>query len=325
MHRLLTSILLCALVAAGCTGSFLALPPASSEINTQHFVVVKAGPRDTLTSLARTYLGSSDKAWRIAAYNNIEVLKPGQRVVIPKAPLSPGGIYQDGYQTVPILIYPALTSRPSKSKAVHVGTFDRQMQYLNENGFDTVSLDQLHAFLSQADQLPPLAVMVTFDTTKSWVYELAFPILKKHGMRAALFIRPGEVGTKDRVTWLQLAEMAAGGMDIGLYGTSFKSPAKENLKKFFDAFEKKFTQPQLIFRSRLKVPCRDYAYPGGKTNDLTIAMLKKHGYRTAFTRTRGHTPFFADNYKIKRSYIYGNFDMNRFRQNLKTFRSAELQ
>ncbi len=298
-------------------------PP--STIETKSFIMVTAGANDSLTSLARTYLDDGDRAWQIAAFNDIDTLTPGQRVVIPVKPLNPGGIYQDGYQIIPVLLYPGLTAQRSKSKAVHVEDFRRQMAHLSENGFSTISLDQLYAFLSQRGELPPIAVAVTFDTTRSWAYDIAYPILKANGMKAAFFIRLEDVGTRGRMTWNQLAEMAANGMDIGLHGSRIKPPAKEDVKAFLEAFEKRFTEPKLTMKNRIKKPCRYYAFAGGISNDLTIAMLKKHGYRIGFTRTRGANPFYTDNFKIKRSTIYGHYTMKQFHQNLKTFRIAELK
>jgi len=324
MHRFFHSILLC-LLAAGCSGHFLPASGGPSTVETKHFIMVTAGPDDSLESLARTHLDNGDKAWLIAYVNDIETLTPGQQVVIPRNPIHPRGIHQNGYQTVPVLHYPGLTHKRSKSKAVHAQNFERQMQYLYENGFSTVSLDLFYSFLSQGGELPPMAVIVTFDTTRSWAYEIAYPILKANGMKAAFFIRPKDVGAKGRLTWAQLAEMASDGMDIGFHGSWMKPPAKEDVKTFLEAFEKTFSEPKRAMRSRLKRSCQYYAYAGGASKDLTIAMLKKHGYRIGFTRKRGENPFYGDNFKIKRSTIYGHYTMSQFHQNLTTFRTVELR
>lgn len=324
-YRLITLFLLWMLGTAGCNPQFLARSPEPAPAETQHFVMVTAKSGDTLAALARTYLNDSEKAWQIAAYNRIESLTPGQQIVIPRVPLGYGGIEQNGFQTVPVLLYTALSNDPSNRKAVYAGDFDRQMQYLNENGYATVSLDQFHAFLTLKDQLPPDAVIVSFDTTRPWVYEIAFPILRQRGMKAALFIRLKDIGAKGRLTWAQLAEMSSGGFEIGVSSAPIKVPAREDLKQYFEAFDKALTAPQRAFKTHLKKPCRYFSYDRNPINDLTIAMLKKHGYRAAFTRKRGANPFFVDNFKIKRSIIYRNFDMAQFRQNLVTFRSAELR
>jgi len=325
MHRFVYPILLCLLAAAGCSGRFLPAAENPSAIEARPFVIVTAGANDSLVSLARTHLKDGDKAWQIAAFNDIEGVTAGQKVVIPLTPIYPGGIYENGYQTVPVLLYDRLTPNPSKAKAVNIRDFKRQMAYLNENGFTTVSLDQFHAFLSQMDQLPPMSIIVTFDTTRSWAYEIAFPILKSLGMKAAFFIRPDDIGNRGRLTWAQVAEMARGGMDFGLYGSRIDPRDGEDTKGFFTAYDEALRAAQQRFQSKIRRPCRYFAFSGGMLHDMTVAMLKKHGYRAGFTSNRGTNPFFADNFKIKRAAIYGYYSMAQFRQNLTTFRSAELK
>lgn len=325
MIRLPILILLWAITAAGCSGHFFPPPPAPSTIETERFVIVTAGPQDTFTSLAQTYLTDADKAWQIAAYNRIDSPAPDQRVVIPRIPFNLGGITPNGFQTVPVLLYPELTTTPSKSKAVKARDFDRQLQYLEDNEFTTISLDQFHAFLCLKDQLPSKAVIISFDTTRSWVYEIAFPLLRHRKMKAALFLRTDEIGNKGRLNWAQIAEIAAEGFEIGVQGEKFKPPGNEDLNHYFKAYEKKISAPQNVFKAHLKKTCPYFAYADGKSNDPTIAILKKHGYRMAFTRKRGSSPFFVDNYKIRRSVIHGRYDMAQFRQNLVTFQTAGLK
>jgi peptidoglycan/xylan/chitin deacetylase (PgdA/CDA1 family) len=325
MHRLVYLISLCLLASTGCNGRFLPAAETPSTVNAKHFVIVTAGANDSLVSLARTHLKDGDKAWQIAAFNDIERVTPGQKVVIPLAPMNPGGIYKDGYQTVPVLLYGGLITKPSKSKAVYIRDFKRQMAYLNEYGYPTVSLDKFHAFLSQTDQLPPMSIVVTFDTTQSWAYEMAFPILKSLGMKAAFFIRPNDIGAKGRLTWAQVAEMARGGMDFGLYESQIGPSAVENSKAFLTAYDKELTAAKRSFKSKIRRSCRYLAFSGGTRHDMAAAILKKHGYRAGFTRKRGTNPFFTDNFKIKRAAIYGYYSMEQFRQNLTTFRSAELR
>lgn len=144
-------------------------------------------------------------------------------------------------------------------------------------------------------------------------------------MKAALFIRLKEIGAKGRLTWTQVAEMEENGIDIGVHGSSIEPSEKEELKQYLENFKREFTAPKSAFKTHLKRPCRYFAYAGGESDDFAIAMLKKNGYHMAFTRKRGSSPFFIHNYKIRRSLIYGHYNMSQFRQNLITFKSAELK
>ena len=318
-------LLLWVFLTAGCTGQFLAGNSRPATIRADQFMMVTAASGDTLASLAETHLKDKNKAWQIAAFNQIETLSPGQRVIIPLIPITYGGIQKNGYQTVPVLVYTEVAEKPSRSTIVSTRNFNRQLDYLSANGFTTVSLDQFHAFLDLKDQLPPKAVVVSLDSSAAWAYDIAYPALKQRGIKAAFFVDPDKVGQKGNLTWDQLVQMVAAGMSIGVYGPQIKAPAKEDVKAYLDDFEAQIVAPQKAFWIHLKQPCSYFVYPQGESNDLTIAMLKKHGYKAAFTLKRGSNPFFADNFKIKRSRIYGHYDMARFRQNLTTFHAAELK
>ena len=314
-----------AMLVTGCTGPFstnAGKPAASHE---HQFVMVTVAADDTYAKLATVHLKDKDKAWQIAALNQYAQLSPGQRIAVPSMPVIRGGLYKNGYQTVPVLAYTDMTNAPSGSKTVSAAEFGRQMDYLKDNGYVTVSLDRFVGFLDLQDQLPSKAVLITLDDAGGWAYSIAFPALKQRSMLAAFFIAPDDIGRPGKVTWSQLAEMAAAGMQIGIYGPGITKRTKEDVKAYLEAYEAQIATPRREFRRRLKNPCRYYVYPRGVSNDLTIAMLKKHGFKAAFTRDEGSNPFFADNFKIKRFVINGHDGMNRFRQHLETFHPLEMK
>jgi len=83
--------------------------------------------------------------------------------------------------------------------------------------------------------------------------------------------------------------------------------------------------PKQLIKNNLNIDCKYLAYPYGETNNLVISMLKKHGYRAAFTIDRKPNPFFIDKYRISRSVIYGSYDMDKFKNNLSVFQKNELK
>jgi hypothetical protein len=77
--------------------------------------------------------------------------------------------------------------------------------------------------------------------------------------------------------------------------------------------------PKKLIKKRIGKECICLAYPYGETNNLVIALLKKHGYRGAFTATGKSNPFFVDNFRIHRSEVYGHDDMEIFKEKLTVF------
>lgn len=323
------SMLLWAAAACGCTGHFFQPVRGPAVTHGDGFVIVTVTTQDSLPDLAQTYLGSRDKAWWIAAYHQIDRVSPGQRLVIPQQPIVYGGLRADGYQTVPVLRYPRIDPDGTDPGVMAADTFQSQMQYLRENGYVTVSLDQLHAFINLEDHLPPNAVVITIDSAERWVHEVAYPILKRHGHAAALFVPAELVGAGRNMGWHELAEMAADGFDIGTTGLAVRDltrmPSDTSTDIYLKVLEDEIRLSRQVLEDHLNKPCLYFAYPGGETNDLIVGLLKQYGYRTAFTRQPGDNPFFVNNFMIHRRSVDPREELDQFREKLTTFIPAKLQ
>ncbi|MCI4407014.1 MAG: poly-beta-1,6-N-acetyl-D-glucosamine N-deacetylase PgaB [Sulfuricurvum sp.] len=64
--------------------------------------------------------------------------------------------------------------------AVSPSNFDQQMNWLIENGYHFVNIDDIINYRKHGKALPNKAVLITFDDGYQSVYDNAYPILKKH-------------------------------------------------------------------------------------------------------------------------------------------------
>ncbi|MBI2558011.1 polysaccharide deacetylase family protein [Candidatus Woesearchaeota archaeon] len=78
--------------------------------------------------------------------------------------------------------------------------FDKQMQYLKKN-YNVISLQELVSGLTQNSKFAGNTIAVTFDDGYLNNYENAFPIFKKYGLPATLFITTSLIGTKKFAWW----------------------------------------------------------------------------------------------------------------------------
>jgi peptidoglycan/xylan/chitin deacetylase (PgdA/CDA1 family) len=94
-----------------------------------------------------------------------------------------------------ILIYHRVNSvqKPFMLDTIDVGWFERQMAYLSRH-YHLLSLRQMLA-LAETGDLPPGAMAVTFDDGYQDNFTHAFPILKKYGVPATIFLATGSIGT----------------------------------------------------------------------------------------------------------------------------------
>jgi peptidoglycan/xylan/chitin deacetylase (PgdA/CDA1 family) len=311
--------------AVGCNGRPWSRAPSAPPIRTDKFVIVTVKKGETLQSLARDHLDDGSKGPIIAAYNHIDTVSAGQRLVIPLQPTRYGGLTTQGYQTVPILLYTQIQKTAKTAHGISLKTFERQMNYLTAAKFETITLDQFFGFVQLADQLPSNAVMICFDGADRWIYEVGFPVLRREGLRAALFIPVDQIDQPGKLTWIELSEMAANGIDIGVLGKQIiLAPGKDPDKHLSD-IEREIVAAKKAIEHHLNPAGHYFAYPQGKTDDLTVALLKKHGYRLGFTRKSGSNPFFVHNFGIRRTTIKGQSSMKQFEKNLITFQKAQLK
>jgi peptidoglycan/xylan/chitin deacetylase (PgdA/CDA1 family) len=293
------------------------------------FVIVKTTSQDTFSSLAASYLKDPDKGWRIAEFNHMTTLIPGQELIIPLSPFNKGGLKVEGYQTVPILVYHNFSKLRSDKTSVSQNDFEAQMNYLKQNNYHVVSMDQLLDFIDYKEQLPEKSIVLTFDDAWRSIFDIALPILIKYDFKATFFIYTDFIGGGKAMTWKQIETLSKIGYDIQCQTKTHRNLAvprkNESFKDYFKSIEMEISYPKQLIKKNLNIDCKYLAYPYGETNNLVIAMLKKHGYRAAFTIERRSNPFFIDKYRICRSVIYGSYDMDEFKNNLSVFQKNELK
>jgi peptidoglycan/xylan/chitin deacetylase (PgdA/CDA1 family) len=93
---------------------------------------------------------------------------------------------------VPVLMYHHV-SPETGPLTTSPKNFESQIKGLVEKGYTTLTCDQFADFLA-GKPTPPKSVLLTFDDgyLDNWVY--AHPILKKHGLRATIFLVTGLIG-----------------------------------------------------------------------------------------------------------------------------------
>ncbi len=321
------SVLWAVLWASACTGHILQ-PPAAAPLSNEYALIVTAAKGDTWAGLAEVHLGDAAKAWWIEAYNGAGPLAPGRRVVIPRRPVGLGGLRVDGYQTVPVLLYDRIAAAKTPG-AVAAADFEAHLEYLAGNGFRPSTLSAFMAFLDLEDQVPPKAVVVTLEGSERWIFDVAYPILKRRGSPAALFTIPAMIGRQGHLTWEHLRIMAADGVEIGLLGgenePSAAQPASGNHALSWQRLAREIGAGREALQSGLQRPCNFFAYPAGRADDIFAAHARKQGFRAAFTRENGANPFFSDPFLLKRQAVGADVDLKRFDRLLITFHQAELR
>ncbi len=216
----------------------------------------------------------------------------------PEAPILPPLTPVSRTLAVPILMYHYISGVPvndpnpvlRQSLSVSPQLFSQQLDYLKQNGFHSITLNQLMNALYYGTSLPSKPIVLTFDDGYLDGYTAAYPALKAHGFSAMFYIITGKVGWQGQTNWDQLREMLANGMQLGSHTihhvdmghTYLASPKLANQ-------EAQVSQKDM--QNHLGISIQHFCYPSGgpfKGHDTTlqqqvVALLATNGYIDATT------------------------------------------
>ena len=100
------------------------------------------------------------------------------------------------FRTYPDFVYKAVKEIPKNEipvftfHSVDQEYFETQMRYLADNHYRTVDADEYHDILLGKVQPEQKTVVLTFDDGRGSLWSVAYPILKKYGLKAISFVVP---------------------------------------------------------------------------------------------------------------------------------------
>jgi peptidoglycan/xylan/chitin deacetylase (PgdA/CDA1 family) len=294
-------------------------------------VIARAG--DTAESLAAHHLENPGKAWMIEEYCQTASFVAGQHVVIPRRDWNPPGVYPDGYQLAPVLVYHNIGPQRKGRLLLAASAFEEQMQVLKSEGYHAIRLEDFIGYLQDRRQLPKKSVLLTFDDGYKSFLQYAEPILKKLGFSATLFIQSDQIAARpnpSHLSWAELGELAAAGFEIQPHSKShnnLKRAAKESEAAYARRMQAELAQPLDLFRARLPRTAgglESLAYPYGECDENCRRHVKQHGYAVGFTVDRAANAAFEPLLEVNRSQVYSEWTLDEFRKNLNTFQPESI-
>lgn len=291
------------------------------EVRSSEYAIITAIPTDTYESLARVYLGDERFAYLISEFNMDAPILPGKKVVIPLKPANPGGIYADGYQTVPVLVYHQISPKKSSSKiTVSEENFERQMAYLKNNGYHVLTMKQFLDFIDFRQRPPKKSVVITLDDGWKSAKTIAYPILKKYGFTAVLFLYTDLVDSNQTPLALGWDDVRAL-KDSGVFEIGSHTMTHSDLNNISDdRLQKELRESRQIILEKTGVTADVLAYPNGVFDEKVIKAMKNIGYRAGFTVIRGGNPFFNSPFSLNRSMVYNSEKLDNFIKLLETYK-----
>ena len=190
--------------------------------------------------------------------------------------------------------------------AVYASEFEGDLQWLQKNGYTTITTAQLVEYLSGKGSMPEKPVILTIDDGKYGVYKRAWPLLKQYKMKATLSLIGYEIDDASNApeariksdapycTWTEIAEMQESG-EIELISHTDKlhyyrhdgrvganTKAGDTLATFLPIAQKDFSDITRSFRSYLHTTPVAMAYPYSDRSELADEAWLKSGYKLLY-------------------------------------------
>ena len=205
---------------------------------------------------------------------------------------------------VPVLNYHQINDTENNALTVKVEQFDKQMQYLADNGYHTITPADMLDCWENGKQLPDKPVIITFDDGYRDNYINAFPILEKYGLKASIFLITDYVSLyPNYVTWDMAKEMQESGL-IDLESHTLSHTELTGLESSEDVV-RQLQESRNALQYRLGRPAFFIAYPCGSYSDQVEQLTKDAGYRAAFTVNYGLASPDEQRFVLDRIPIFG--------------------
>jgi tetratricopeptide (TPR) repeat protein/peptidoglycan/xylan/chitin deacetylase (PgdA/CDA1 family) len=125
-----------------------------------------------------------------------------------------------GQRHVPILLYHGIVESP-RTLQTSAAAFESHVAALASHGYHPITMTELARMIDGLIPFPPRPVAITFDDARTDSFELADPVLARHGFKATMFVPTGRVRGEDgfHVGWDTLARHAGTGRwDLQAHG-----------------------------------------------------------------------------------------------------------
>jgi peptidoglycan/xylan/chitin deacetylase (PgdA/CDA1 family) len=128
---------------------------------------------------------------------------------------------------VPILMYHSVSdnlfgrSHPYFQINTLPQVFLRQIRWLHQNGYRTISMREMLSTMQSGEKLPK-RIVITFNRGYQDFYKSAFPVLKQFGFDATVYLTTDRIHNEsmrvegaDYLTWSQVRELHTEGISFG--------------------------------------------------------------------------------------------------------------
>ena len=208
---------------------------------------------------------------------------------------------------IPIFAYHRFGDDRFPSTNTSVEVFEKQLKYLKENNFEVLGFGEAINNWKSGKNNPEKAVILTIDDGYLSFYENGWPLLKKFGYPATIFIQTETIGGNDFMSWDQIREIRDAGIEIGNHSHSHAYFLNMPENERNEAFRKDVEKATQLYNQHLDEAPEIFAYPFGEYTADMEEILASMNFRAAAVQQSGVFSEQSDPFAIPRFPMGGPF------------------
>lgn len=237
-----------------------------------------------------------------------------KKIVLLLVVIALGGLFSwfNPKYTVPILMYHNIGYEES-SFFVRPENFTKQMEYIKKKGYAVIALEELAESIKNKKPLKRNNVVITFDDGYRDNFQYAYPVLKKLGFPATIFLITDVIGNKysgtgkEFLNWDEVKMMSKNRIS---FGGHTKTHLYLGSVKDKEAALAEIIGSKKAIEEKIGMPVDYFCYPFGAFNARVKGLVAQAGYQGACTTNRGFAKLNRDVYELKRIKVT-NSDMSK--------------
>lgn len=217
---------------------------------------------------------------------------------------------------VPILLYHSISEQATAAYAPYAlapSLFREHLAYLTEGGYTAMNVSTFVSHLGAARPLPERPVVLTFDDGLRDFATGAFPILTSFSVPATLYVTTGLVGRTaawleplgegDRamLSWLEIAEIASAGIEIG--GHTHTHPELDVLPD--GELREEVHLCRQLLEDELGLRSAAFSYPHGYSSVRVRDCVRREGFSSACAVGVAFSSTRDDRFRLARIPVQG--------------------
>lgn len=210
---------------------------------------------------------------------------------------------------IPILMYHSIKDLPGNTLGVPPQQFREEIQWLAQQEYTPISLEQYYRALTYDAALPPKPIVLTFDDGYVDNFLTAWPILKAVHYQATFFIITSSIGS-NMMSWDQLRELSQNGNPIESHTVHHYDLSTLS----FEQQLKELTDAKIDIETHIGKPVTTLCFPSGRFNSNTLKAMERAGYSIGVTTQPGIAQKGDSTLTLKRVRISGGLSLTQFKK-----------